>query len=308
MGIGEQGKPAEGPGLHQGEIQVIAGGGGDLLSFLLHQQSQAQVVERAHGHAEAAPGYGGSQELRTTQKLSCAGLRTFHPIATRVLLCYLNRSLRLTFACSSKTKHLLPAMNVLKKSLTTVALAGSISALTSFVSAPAHAALCGTATFSELSASAPPFEITCGDKKFFDFTSISFGSTTGIVEFIDSGSLHELVFKFDTPGLGLGTFGLNYYAEVTSGEDIIGLNTMNVATGNPVNVTSTLESIPVPGSFPGGFGTYALNSSIVVDGTDPSVTEWRHMITQTPGPLPILGAGAAFGFSRKLRKRIKQSA
>jgi hypothetical protein len=26
---------------------------------------------------------------------------------------------------------------------------------------------------------------------------------------------------------------------------------------------------------------------------------------QTPGPLPILGAGAAFGFSRKLRSRIK---
>jgi hypothetical protein len=28
---------------------------------------------------------------------------------------------------------------------------------------------------------------------------------------------------------------------------------------------------------------------------------------QTPGPLPILGAGAAFGFSRKLRARIKTS-
>ncbi len=26
---------------------------------------------------------------------------------------------------------------------------------------------------------------------------------------------------------------------------------------------------------------------------------------RTPGPLPILGAGAAFGFSRKLRGRIK---
>ena len=28
-------------------------------------------------------------------------------------------------------------------------------------------------------------------------------------------------------------------------------------------------------------------------------------VTPTPGPLPILGAGAAFGFSRKLRGRIK---
>ena len=30
--------------------------------------------------------------------------------------------------------------------------------------------------------------------------------------------------------------------------------------------------------------------------------------TSVPGPLPVLGAGAAFGFSRKLRKRIKQAA
>ncbi|MCX5949529.1 MAG: hypothetical protein NTY67_15605 [Cyanobacteria bacterium] len=30
--------------------------------------------------------------------------------------------------------------------------------------------------------------------------------------------------------------------------------------------------------------------------------------TSVPGPLPVLGAGAAFGFSRKLRNRIKQAA
>ncbi len=27
--------------------------------------------------------------------------------------------------------------------------------------------------------------------------------------------------------------------------------------------------------------------------------------TKVPGPLPILGAGVAFGYSRRLRKRIK---
>ena len=40
-----------------------------------------------------------------------------------------------------------------------------------------------------------------------------------------------------------------------------------------------------------------------------SADTWTQVITQTaippvPGPLPILGAGAAFGFSRKLRRRI----
>jgi len=52
--------------------------------------------------------------------------------------------------------------------------------------------------------------------------------------------------------------------------------TLNVASGNISSVTSLVASAaPVVGA---------------------------------PGPLPVLGAGAAFGFSRKLRKRIKQAA
>lgn len=43
--------------------------------------------------------------------------------------------------------------------------------------------------------------------------------------------------------------------------------------------------------------TYSVPSTDVLD----TVTN----TFQTPGPLPILGAGAAFGFSRKLRGRIK---
>ena len=45
-------------------------------------------------------------------------------------------------------------------------------------------------------------------------------------------------------------------------------------------------------------------------GTVMSISNTYTQTTQTqvvPGPLPILGIGAAFGFSRKLRKRIKGS-
>lgn len=42
--------------------------------------------------------------------------------------------------------------------------------------------------------------------------------------------------------------------------------------------------------------------------TSLSVEQITNSYTQTPGPLPILGAGAAFGFSRKLRNRIKKAA
>ena len=51
-------------------------------------------------------------------------------------------------------------------------------------------------------------------------------------------------------------------------------------------------------SFQPDFGSlYRLNESI---GT-------YQGITPVPGPLPLLGAGAAFGWSRKIRKRIKSS-
>lgn len=38
-----------------------------------------------------------------------------------------------------------------------------------------------------------------------------------------------------------------------------------------------------------------------------SIDNAQNTLRNVPGPLPILGAGAAFGFSRKLRRRIKAS-
>ncbi|MEB3306094.1 MAG: hypothetical protein VKL58_07770, partial [Cyanobacteriota bacterium] len=37
-------------------------------------------------------------------------------------------------------------------------------------------------------------------------------------------------------------------------------------------------------------------------------SDFTNTFTTVPGPLPVLGVGAAFGFSRKLRNRIKASA
>lgn len=42
----------------------------------------------------------------------------------------------------------------------------------------------------------------------------------------------------------------------------------------------------------------------IVQIPDGEVNVWT---TEVPGPLPLLGVGAAFGYSRKLRKRIKSS-
>ena len=39
-----------------------------------------------------------------------------------------------------------------------------------------------------------------------------------------------------------------------------------------------------------------------------SSTRFGALTAEVPGPLPLMGAGIAFGFSRKLRRRIRQSA
>jgi hypothetical protein len=46
--------------------------------------------------------------------------------------------------------------------------------------------------------------------------------------------------------------------------------------------------------------------------TEPSLTQYQPVgivveAPEAPGPLPIFGAAAAFGFSRNLRRRIKNS-
>lgn len=43
-------------------------------------------------------------------------------------------------------------------------------------------------------------------------------------------------------------------------------------------------------------------------GGDPlSINSWSLTVTPVPGPLPVLGVGAAFGYSRRLRRRISTS-
>lgn len=57
-----------------------------------------------------------------------------------------------------------------------------------------------------------------------------------------------------------------------------------------------------PNPFVAGTTTTLVTHSITNEATTTGFTD---TVVQTPGPLPILGAGAAFGFTRKLRKRIK---
>jgi hypothetical protein len=94
-----------------------------------------------------------------------------------------------------------------------------------------------------------------------------------------------------------------------------------------ISVTSALGTPPGPAtgtlvngnSNPGTSGLYGHGVTedtftLTVDATGGTVDTYSSTLTQrgpkppVPGPLAILGAGTAFGFSRKLRRRITQAA
>ena len=80
-------------------------------------------------------------------------------------------------------------------------------------------------------------------------------------------------------------------------------------SGNPTGV-AIFDQISTNGSSSGliPFGNQSLTEIYVRDTYTIDANSQLDNFTntfQTPGPLPILGAGAAFGFSRKLRGRIK---
>jgi hypothetical protein len=56
-----------------------------------------------------------------------------------------------------------------------------------------------------------------------------------------------------------------------------------------------------------GNGTWTLFFSDNFPADPLSVNSWSLTVTPVPGPLPVLGVGAAFGFSRRLRRRISTS-
>jgi hypothetical protein len=94
-------------------------------------------------------------------------------------------------------------------------------------------------------------------------------------------------------------------------------------SGGTTNVTSTLTGLPNPlvsinAMVDSGLFTVPVQSTMVssvftTGGTGNignfviTLTPGSPVANNVPGPLPILGAGAAFGFSRRMRRRINTS-
>ncbi|MFM9089684.1 MAG: hypothetical protein ACKOPT_16420 [Cyanobium sp.] len=163
-----------------------------------------------------------------------------------------------------------------------------------------------------------------GDKQYGNFSfSANLLSSTGTYNFTNTDVDHT----FSGAGLGLLTGTYTYSYDVVAldptqyiniyrtdlGTSAIGGATASNQLANSVNALDSLASIP--GSSPGNLVNIAQVPSgtpvtftgtlTVSNGRIDTITD---SLQQAPGPLPILGAGAAFGFSRKLRKRIKATA
>jgi hypothetical protein len=97
-------------------------------------------------------------------------------------------------------------------------------------------------------------------------------------------------------------------------ELIFGTTNVSITAGTPYDFGSPQSNFTIQGidlaanlnpANPAAFVTgLTFNSTGTVNVTQTPIT---FNTTAVPGPLPILGVGAAFGWSRKLRKRIKSS-
>ena len=96
----------------------------------------------------------------------------------------------------------------------------------------------------------------------------------------------------------------------------VGTGNMMTGTGNGSGTLAGCENRdpitclgPDDPNYVFGFSPGIYNGNGVVAFTPNSTYVWLSAtkVPPVPGPLPALGAAAAFGFSRKLRKRIKRS-
>ena len=123
-----------------------------------------------------------------------------------------------------------------------------------------------------------------------------------------AGSMYTYTYKVTVDPASPESF-LSYRTDIGS-SDLTGTSASN-SLANNINLDVSFSQIsggmPSAGTLVAINGTTAVFSG-TIDVTSGRVDVLTDSLNQTPGPLPILGAGAAFGFSRKLRNRIKASA
>jgi hypothetical protein len=215
-----------------------------------------------------------------------SSLRNFHPLRV---------------AASAGLRSALP------KVLVGAALLGGVA----LSSNPANAAFC---TFGVAGTCQANTDYTIGDK-VFNFTQLPTAGAGSIVGTVINPDLYTLAVEFDPDlsGPAVGSFGYTVSVALGSPSLINGIS-LNVDDQLP-NTSAVVKTVDGIINVPRGSvvalvptsSISVLDTYTVPAGND--LVSFSNAIRQTsvtvPGPLPLLGAGAAFGFSRKLRTRVK---
>lgn len=197
--------------------------------------------------------------------------------------------------------------------------------------APARAAACGgpgTPTTGTI-VFGGGFSCTLGDKTYKNFATTNVAIPSGTTfQWSTFGNQYNMSIQGAFASTG-SPFGITYDIEIdpTNDQFFHSLQTSATSATQSPGFSKSLAAVPVTvpspvigtnltgggnspmGIFPGLSKVASFTSILVVTG-DP-VTQFQDTVTQkssVPGPLPILGASMAFGFSRKLRRRIKVTA
>jgi|688.fasta_scaffold379609_2 hypothetical protein len=219
-----------------------------------------------------------------------------------------------------------PQMNKLTSKTRKAFLAAGLlsgAALSSLVvAAPANAACPTGQLLSTLTAGVT---ISCGDKDYTfaanPFTGFAPTDTFSIAQTFSSHTLSVLSGGGWTPG----TYTLDYSITTTGANFLKAYNSAITTPDLTANATYTMTGSGLPSSSvangpsmtaPESLYMPLLNSdafTTTLQVNSGFITQITSAVRQgqpetVPGPLPLLGAGAAFGFSRRIRNRIKASA
>ncbi len=164
-----------------------------------------------------------------------------------------------------------------------------------------------------------------GDKVYSDF-SFS-GLSQGGFNFTKSGADHtfsgsglnftgsSFTYSYKVslynPPVGQEFFKYNTNAAGSATESALQFDKSLTAAGFTPSVTDqsnpgTIVTLPAGTISPLMFTSNLTRTGGKIDTITDSLTQKLDDTVAVPGPLPVLGAGAAFAFSRRLRNRIKQ--
>lgn len=190
---------------------------------------------------------------------------------------------------------------------------GGMVITTSLMASPAKAlptCVSGLPISTIASTGATGYSCTLGGLDYkFDSNVGSLDSTpSSVVNFFDSPTIQTITFANLDINYDL-YFSYTILSPLESITDIVQTYVQNPSSPPPLPALTGITTTPALPAPPSPIAmvvqaTYAFDTSMAPP--DPTISSLTHTINKTPGPLPVAGAGLAFGFSRKLRRRIHE--